>query len=57
MAEAMGISLDEAINIDKVAGSAESVGTGWGATAAADGYTMCIGYRSRALLGMPITYF
>jgi tripartite-type tricarboxylate transporter receptor subunit TctC len=44
MAEAMGVSLGQAINIDNVAGSAGSIGTGRLATAAADGYTMGIGY-------------
>jgi tripartite-type tricarboxylate transporter receptor subunit TctC len=44
MAEAMGVSLGQAINIDNVAGSAGSIGTGRVATAAADGYTLGIGY-------------
>jgi tripartite-type tricarboxylate transporter receptor subunit TctC len=44
MAEAMRTSLGQEINIDNVAGSAGSIGTGQLAAAAGDGYTIGIGY-------------
>ena len=44
VAEAMSVSLGQAINIDNVAGSAGSIGTGRLAAAAGDGYTIGIGY-------------
>lgn len=44
MAEAMRTSLGQDINIDNVAGSAGSIGTGRLAAAAGDGYTIGMGY-------------